>query len=316
MRLRPAPKKPDPLEKLLGLAEYREVPITIVQHAKAVPLGVMVRGTLEWLLDEPILQKLFQDHAPEQYTRELTLSALVKLLIQVSAGVRASVYAAYKVDQEAAAPSITTSFQALYAKMGRINPAVSEALVRHSADQLQLQPVLKEMPAAADEPIPGYRLRILDGNVLTGTEHRLTALRRWLNACLPGKSLVVYEPALGLVTDLVLCEDAYTQERALLVQLLPRVCANDLWLADRNFCTTKVRESRACDLRKAGQQCRQVAFVGNTDEVVAQTELADDFGRTWQERDSSHRRLARRSPSDETPSASKPARVAQRRRRS
>jgi hypothetical protein len=27
---------------------------------------------------------------------------------------------------------------------------------------------------------------------------------------LPGKSLVVYEPGLGLVTDLVLCEDAYT----------------------------------------------------------------------------------------------------------
>jgi hypothetical protein len=42
----------------------------------------------------------------------------------------------------------------------------------------------------------------------------------WLNACLPGKSLVVYEPGLRLVTDLVLREDAYTQERALLTQLL------------------------------------------------------------------------------------------------
>jgi Transposase DDE domain len=38
---------------------------------------------------------------------------------------------------------------------------------------------------------------------------------------------------------LVLCEDAYTQERALLVELLPRVRANDLLVADRNFCTTK-----------------------------------------------------------------------------
>ena len=82
-------------------------------------------------------------------------------------------------------------------------------------------------------------MRILDGNVLTGTDHRLKPLQQWLNACLPGKSLVVYEPALGLVTDLVLCEDAYTQERALVVQLLPRVQPNDLWVADRNFCTTR-----------------------------------------------------------------------------
>ena len=65
----------------------------------------------------------------------------------------------------------------------------------------------------------GYRVRVLDGNVLAGTDHRLTPLRRWLNACLPGKSVVVYQPGSGLVTDVVLCEDAYTQERALVTQL-------------------------------------------------------------------------------------------------
>jgi hypothetical protein len=109
--------------------------------------------------------------------------------------------------------------------------------VRHSGEKLGQ--VLQGMPPAMDDVLAGYCLRILDGNMLTGTDHRLKALRRWLNACLPGKSLVVYEPALGLVSDLVLCEDAYTQERALLVHLLPRVQANDLWVADRNFCTTR-----------------------------------------------------------------------------
>ena len=237
LRLRPAPPAPDPLERLLAQPEYQDIPVAIVPHAAAVPLGMMVRGTMEWLLDEPVLQELFQENAPEQYTRELTIAALVKLLIQVSAGVRASVFAAFKVDQEATEPSITTSFQALYGKMGRINPSVSEALVRHTASRLE--PLLTQMPAAAAEPIPGYRSRILDGNVLAGTDHRLGALRKWLNACLPGKSLVVYEPARGLVTDLVLCEDAYTQERALLGELLPRMRVHDLWLADRNFCTAK-----------------------------------------------------------------------------
>src|SRR5438874_1970371 len=113
MRLPPKPRKPDPLEKLLLEPSSAAIPITLVQHAQVVPLGVMVRGTLEWLLDEPTLEKLFQEHAPEQYTRELTISALVRLLIQVSAGVRASLYAAYKADQAESQPLIDTLGQVI-----------------------------------------------------------------------------------------------------------------------------------------------------------------------------------------------------------
>jgi hypothetical protein len=197
----------------------------------------MVRGTMEWLLDEPMMEKLFQQHAPDQYTRELTVSSLVKLFIQVSSGARGSVYAAYKADQATDEPTIETSYQALYGKLGRLQPAVSEAVVRYSAERCQ--ELLAFHPPIRKEPLLGYRMRVLDGNVLTGTDHRLAPLRRWLNACLPGKSLVMYEPGLGLVTDLVLCEDAYVQERALLTQIVPRVQANDLVVADRNFCTTR-----------------------------------------------------------------------------
>jgi hypothetical protein len=237
MRLPPKPRQPDPLEKLLTLPAYTEIPITLVPHGQAVPLGVMVRGLLEWMLDEPTLETLFQEHAPEQYTRALTINGLVRLLIQVSAGTRASVYAAYQADQAQDTPTITTTYQALYGKLGRLNPAVSAAVVRHSASCCGQ--LLVAMPPARAESFPGYRLRVLDGNVLAGTDHRLTPLRQWLNACLPGKSLVVYEPGLGLATDVVLCEDAYTQERALLTHILPRVQANDLFVADRNFCTTR-----------------------------------------------------------------------------
>lgn len=237
MILRPTPKKLDPLERLLAQPTFQTLPVALVTHCQAVPLGVLVRGTLEWLIDDVALEQLFQEQAPEQYTRALTISALVGLLLQVSAGVRASVFAAYKADQASSAPTITTTYQAVYGKLGRTNPAASEALVRFSAEKLG--PLLRALPAAADETLPGYRLRILDGNVLAGTDHRLQPLRQWLNACLPGKSLVVYEPRLGLVTDLVLCEDAYTQERALVSDILPRIQADDLWLADRNFCTSR-----------------------------------------------------------------------------
>lgn len=238
MRLPPKPRQPEPLDKLLAEPAFAEIPLTIVPHCEAVPLGVIVRGVMEWMLDDATVEQLFQQHAGQQYTRELTITALVRLLIQVSAGTRASVFAAYKADQASDQPTITTSFQAVYGKLGRTGVAVSEAVVRYSAQRCGQ--LLALMPQARAEPLPGYRLRILDGNVLAGSDHRLTPLRQWLNACLPGKSLVIYEPGLGLVTDVVLCEDAYTQERALLTQVVPRLAANDLLIADRNFCTPRL----------------------------------------------------------------------------
>jgi IS4 transposase len=237
MRLPPPPRKPAPVERLLAQAAFDSLPLSLAEHCQAVPLGVLVRGTLEWMLDEASLQRLFEEQAPEQYTRALTMSALVGLLIQVSAGLRSSVFAAYQADQASTDPTIATSYQAVYGKLGRINPAATEALVRFSA--AKLGSLTASLPPTQHAAVPGYRLRILDGNVLAGTDHRLQPLRTWLNACLPGKSLVVYEPTQGLVTDLVLCEDAYTQERALVAQILPRIQTNDLWVADRNFCTTR-----------------------------------------------------------------------------
>jgi IS4 transposase len=236
MILRPPPKKPDPVERLLQHASFNTIPSCIITHCQAAPLGVMVRGLMEWFLDAPSLEKLFRENAPDQYTRKLTITALVGLMTQVSAGLRPSVFSAYKADRAASIPTISSTYQAVYGKLGRMNPEATAALVRFSAERLQS---LTNLLPEAGEGIAGYRLRILDGNVLTGTDHRLKPLRSLLNACLPGKSLVVYEPGSGLVTDLVLCEDAYSQERALLVDLLPRVGAKDLIVADRNFCTTR-----------------------------------------------------------------------------
>ena len=84
------------------------------------------------------------------------------------------------------------------------------------------------------EPVPGYAARILDGNVLTGTEHRIVPLRTTWSAGLPGMSLAVYEPASGLILDMVLEENAHAQERALLDR--STVEPGQLWIMDRNFC--------------------------------------------------------------------------------
>src|SRR5512142_3334683 len=86
---------------------------------------------------------------------------------------------------------------------------------------------------------PGYRIRILDGNHLPGSEHRLKELPTIRAGALPGHALVVLDPRLMLATEVVLCEDGHAQERSLLDHVLEFVAAKDLWIADRNFCTTE-----------------------------------------------------------------------------
>ncbi len=49
---------------------------------------------------------------------------------------------------------------------------------------------------------------------------------------MPGKSLVVLDPALGLAIDIFPCEDGHAQERSLLSAVLETVEASDLWIGD------------------------------------------------------------------------------------
>jgi hypothetical protein len=86
-----------------------------------------------------------------------------------------------------------------------------------------------------DEPLQGYRARIVDGTVLGGrSDHRIKPLRQIWSAGLTALALAVYAPAQRIVEQVVLAEDAYTGERALLDQLAVR--AGELWIGDRNFC--------------------------------------------------------------------------------
>ena len=97
--------------------------------------------------------------------------------------------------------------------------------------------MIRELGGALPDLLPGYRVKILDGNCLAKTEHRLGELRTLAAGPLPGKSLVVLDPALMLAIDVFPCEDGHTQERALLDQVLATVEAKDVWIEDRNFCT-------------------------------------------------------------------------------
>jgi hypothetical protein len=50
--------------------------------------------------------------------------------------------------------------------------------------------------------------------------------------------LAVLDPDLMLIVDAFPCEDGHAQERSLLPQVLETIQPRDVWIADRNFCTT------------------------------------------------------------------------------
>jgi IS4 transposase len=117
----------------------------------------------------------------------------------------------------------------------RVETHTSAELVRYSA--AVLRPLIEQLDGARASWLPGYRVKIIDGNCIEASERRLKALRLVQGGALPGKSLVVYEPAEGLVSDVFLSEDGHAQERSMFGLVLDTVQAGDLWMQDRNFCT-------------------------------------------------------------------------------
>jgi hypothetical protein len=202
------------------------------QFAREAPVSVMVRGTLENALNPQALDQLFEATAERQYTRTLLFSSIVDLMSTVVCRIRPSVNAAYKK----LAPVLGVTRKAVYDKLGHLEPEIAAALVRHTADALE--PVITAMGGALPSWLPGYRIRIVDGNHLASTEHRLKELRTTGAGALPGQALVVLDPQVMLVTEVIPCEDGHAQERSLLERLLALVQPQDLWIEDRNFCTT------------------------------------------------------------------------------
>src|SRR3954462_233175 len=202
------------------------------RFSRDAPLSVMAQGIMENALNPSVVDQLFEDVAQKQFTHKLLFSTIVDLMSVVVCRIRPSIHAAF----QARAETVGATIDAVYDKLDGTETAVSAALVQTVATRLT--PVIDAMGGGRAEWLPGYRVRILDGNHLPGSEHRLKELRTIRAGALPGQALVVLDPRLMLATGVVPCEDGHAQERSLLGRILPLVADKDLWLDDRNFCTT------------------------------------------------------------------------------
>ncbi|ADO72694.1 Transposase, IS4-like protein [Stigmatella aurantiaca DW4/3-1] len=202
------------------------------RFVKNSPVSVMARLVLQRAVSAEWMDSLFEAHRKRQYTRELLFSTVVELMSVVAMGLRPSLHAAAKATEGG------TSIAALYEKVNRMEPDLVRALVRGSAQRLE--PVVQPLRTGEKPWAEGYRVRVMDGNHLPASEKRLKPLREFRGAALPGHSLVVYAPEQGLVVDVVPCEDAHAQERTLVAAVLEHAQQGDLWIADRNFSTTRI----------------------------------------------------------------------------
>jgi len=198
--------------------------------AEKSPISVMARGMIERVLNPDQLNKWFDSTANEQYTKDLLFSTLFDLMSQVVLGSHKSVHSAYQASKE----DISVSIASIYNKLNGIETNTSAQLVRYAVEQVE--PLTKKLGGIVRSPLPGKRIKLLDGNCIEKSQHRLEELRSVAAGPLPGKSLVVYDPVLRLPIDVFPCEDGHAQERSLLKAVLLIVDPADVWVADRNFC--------------------------------------------------------------------------------
>lgn len=204
------------------------------RFVQQAPISVMARATMEHALSSSALDELFDEKANEQYTRDLLFSSVVDVMGLAVAKIQPSVHAAFQSVKGTLPVSITS----LYNKLNGTEPGVASVLVSHTATRLGA--VVVEMGGQVPPLLPGYRVRILDGNHLASTQRRLEVLRGSIAGPLPGQALVVLDPELMLATDMIPCEDGHAQERSLTAEILELVDPGDVWLADRNFCTASL----------------------------------------------------------------------------
>jgi IS4 transposase len=245
------------------------------------PITVMAQLGFERVFDPSWLDELFEAYRGRQYERELLFSTVVDVVALVALGLQPSVHAAARSRED-----LRVSLSSLYDKLNHTEPALGRALVQQSAQRLL--PVVERFRSGQTSLCPGYQVRIVDGNCLAPSEKRLKTLRKVRSAALPGRSLVVYDPDLSLVIDVLPSEDGHAGERTLMAELVRIAMPGELWIGDRAFCTYNIIaawDHRGCShlVREHGSNaklsaCGPLREQGRTDTGIVFEQLVDCLG--------------------------------------
>jgi hypothetical protein len=193
------------------------------------PLAVMTRCIAQWLMAEK-LDEVFEQNRSRQYDDTIRFSVVAISMAEIALGTVENRNQAYRKYQD----QLQASAVAYYGKLNRTEPAISEAVVRYSAEQAGV--LLAQLDFQPWDVLPGYRCFSLDGNHLQKTQKRLKETRGLCAAPLPGTVVGRFDHQTGLFDQAYLLEDAHAQESTVLDRVLDDLVAKDLVIADRHFC--------------------------------------------------------------------------------
>lgn len=135
------------------------------------PVCVMQRTVMENVFAPAKLDALFHAAAVAQYERELLFSTVVDVTSLVVCRITPSIHAAYVRLRD----RIPVSVKALYDKLSHVELSTARALVQHTAHEVGA--LIERVKGCRTPLFPGFHVRILDGNHLSGSDHRLGVLR-------------------------------------------------------------------------------------------------------------------------------------------
>lgn len=211
-------------------------PLLEVLETRYLP-ATMTAVITEHAFGAEALDTLFEKTAERQYTRKILFSTMVQVMLLIVTGKHQSVHQAFKRTTLA----IGASIKALYDKLARVEPGVSEALVKHIG--ARCSSLIDAMSGARlPSPLGEIDLGILDGNHIASTEHRLLPTRGTKAGVLPATTVVMLDPQQMIVREIIGELDAYASEIAQSERLWNALKPGQCVLADRLYCTRKLIE--------------------------------------------------------------------------
>ncbi len=127
---------------------------------------------MENVLNPAQLDEWFKNTAEKQYTKDLLFSSVFDIMSQVVLGTHPSVNAAFQASKK----NIPVSITSFYNKLNGIEINTSAELVRYAAGAVM--PTIKALKGTIPSPLPGKTVKLLDGNCIEASDHRLQELRK------------------------------------------------------------------------------------------------------------------------------------------
>lgn len=202
------------------------------RFVEKAPFAVMTRVLAQDFIGNE-LNRIFDDNREVQYDYIATFEAIAAAVADVALNFSDNFNQAYKEHKE----ELGVSRQSFYAKTRGVEPAVSEAIVSHSAQRaIQMQDALEFAPW---ELLAGYRCLSIDGNVLAKSDKRLKVLHDVKAAPLPGKNVARFDLQRQVFDRTYVLVDGHAQESTCCDRIVDDLQPSDVIIADRHYCIVR-----------------------------------------------------------------------------